>query len=101
MQSIREHSVTDEELGMYWRDLEHSWWWYPRAHRNPGLMIEAFDEVSGAYEAAAISGHGNFLQWGYSASPSEMTPAGGNLFVNCLHYIPTFDGKTSAEQQGQ
>ena len=45
------------------------------------------------YEAAAISRHGNFLQWGYSASPSEMTPAGGNLFVNCIHYIHTFDGK--------
>jgi hypothetical protein len=45
------------------------------------------------YEAAAISRHGNFLQWGYSASPSEMTPAGGNLFVNCIHYIHAFDGK--------
>ncbi|MCG8702241.1 MAG: hypothetical protein MI922_29585, partial [Bacteroidales bacterium] len=28
MRSLKEFSVTDEELGMYWRDTERSWWWY-------------------------------------------------------------------------
>ena len=28
MRSIQERSVTDEELGMFWRDLELSWWWF-------------------------------------------------------------------------
>jgi len=51
MQSIREHSVTDEELGMYWRDLERSWWWYRAPIETQALMIEAFDEVSGDSQA--------------------------------------------------
>lgn len=51
MQSIREHSVTDEELGMYWRDLEHSWWWHRAPIETQAMMIEAFDEVSGDNQA--------------------------------------------------
>jgi hypothetical protein len=51
MQSIREHSVTDEELGMYWQDLERSWWWHRAAIETQAMMIEAFDEVSGDTQA--------------------------------------------------
>jgi hypothetical protein len=51
MQSIRQHSVTDEELGMYWRDLERSWWWYRAPIETQALMIEALDEVSGDAQA--------------------------------------------------
>ncbi len=51
MQSIREYSVTDEELGMYWRDTEHSWWWYRAPIETQAMMIEAFDEVSGDAQA--------------------------------------------------
>ncbi len=51
MQSIREHSVTDEELGMYWRDTERSWWWHRAPIETQALMIEAFDEVSGDAQA--------------------------------------------------
>ena len=28
MKSIKERSVTNEELGMFWRENELSWWWY-------------------------------------------------------------------------
>jgi len=48
------------------------------------------------YSAAAICRHGNFLQWGHAAAPSRMTPAGQNLFVNCIAYIHKFDGKRPA-----
>ena len=51
MQSIREHSLTDEELGMYWRDLERSWWWYRAPIETQAMMIEAFDEVSADAQA--------------------------------------------------
>ena len=42
MKSIKERSVSDDELGMYWRDLELSWWWYrapieTQAHDDRGL----------------------------------------------------------------
>ncbi|MBN2182480.1 MAG: hypothetical protein JW715_11255 [Sedimentisphaerales bacterium] len=45
-----------------------------------------------SYLATGISRHGNFLQWGWSAPPSKMTPAGQNLFINCICYIHKFDG---------
>jgi hypothetical protein len=51
MQSIREYSITDEELGMYWRDTEHSWWWYHAPIETQAMMIEAFDEVAGDSQA--------------------------------------------------
>ena len=27
MKSIKERSVSNEEMGMFWRDTELSWWW--------------------------------------------------------------------------
>jgi len=51
MQSIREYSITDDELGMYWRDTERSWWWYRAPIETQAMMIEAFDEVSGDAQA--------------------------------------------------
>src|SRR5213078_1065976 len=43
--SIKERSVTNEELGMFWREAELSWWWYRAPIETQALMIEAFDEV--------------------------------------------------------
>ena len=45
MKSIKERSVSDEEMGMFWRDLELSWWWYRAPIETQAMMIEAFDEV--------------------------------------------------------
>jgi len=45
MKSIRERSVGSEEMGLFWRDLELSWWWYRAPIETQALMIEAFDEV--------------------------------------------------------
>jgi uncharacterized protein YfaS (alpha-2-macroglobulin family) len=45
MASIKERSVSDEELGMFWRELEKSWWWYRAPIETQAIMIEAFDEV--------------------------------------------------------
>jgi uncharacterized protein YfaS (alpha-2-macroglobulin family) len=45
MASIKERSVSDEELGMFWRELEKSWWWYRAPIETQAMMIEAFDEV--------------------------------------------------------
>jgi hypothetical protein len=47
MKSIKERSVTNEEMGMFWRDTELSWWWYRAPIETQALMIEAFDEVMG------------------------------------------------------
>lgn len=45
MASIKERSVWDEEMGMFWREDERSWWWYRAPIETQALMIEAFDEV--------------------------------------------------------
>jgi hypothetical protein len=52
MKSIKERSVSNEELGMFWRDLELSWWWYRAPIETQAMMIEAFDEVMN--DAAAV-----------------------------------------------
>ncbi len=45
MRSIKERSVSNEEMGMFWRDTELSWWWYRAPIETQAMMIEAFDEV--------------------------------------------------------
>jgi hypothetical protein len=45
------------------------------------------------YGAVGIGRHGNFLQWGYWAPPSQMTETGKKLFLNCICYIHKYDGK--------
>ena len=46
MKSIKERSVSNEEMGMFWRDLERSHWWYRAPIETQAMMIEAFAEVS-------------------------------------------------------
>jgi hypothetical protein len=46
MKSLKERSVSSEELGMFWRDQERSWWWYHAPIETQALMIEAFTEVA-------------------------------------------------------
>jgi hypothetical protein len=47
-----------------------------------------------AYGDVGIGRQANVLQWGYSDPPSRMTEAGRRLFLNCIHYIRRFEGKT-------
>lgn len=45
MRSLKERSVSSEELGMSWSDSGPSWWWYRAPIETQAMMIEAFDEV--------------------------------------------------------
>lgn len=45
LNSIKERSVSNEEMGMFWRDTEQSWWWYRAPIETQAVMIELFDEV--------------------------------------------------------
>jgi len=47
-----------------------------------------------AYGDVGIGRQANVLQWGYCDPPSQMTEAGRRLFLNCIHYIRRFEGKT-------
>ncbi len=46
MASIKERSVTSEEMGRFWREDELSWWWYRAPIETQALMIEAFAEIT-------------------------------------------------------
>jgi hypothetical protein len=46
VKSLDERSVSNEEMGMFWRDTERSWWWYHAPIETQAMMVEAFDEVA-------------------------------------------------------
>ncbi len=56
MRSIHERAVTDDDMGMFWRELEFSWWWYRAPIETQALMIEAFDEVMNDAETVEACG---------------------------------------------
>lgn len=75
---------------------------------DPGLVSsrENFTETEGAEvisggingkgpTSIAIGRHGNFLLWGFSAQPTDMTESGRNAFANAVCYIDKFDGQTA------
>jgi len=51
MKSIKEHSVINEELGMFWRDTEYGYYWYHAPIETQAMMIEAFDEIMNDQDA--------------------------------------------------
>ncbi len=47
IRSLRENSITSDELGMYWKANTNSWYWYQASIETQALLIEAFSEVDG------------------------------------------------------
>jgi uncharacterized protein YfaS (alpha-2-macroglobulin family) len=46
MKSLKENSINDEELGMYWKEWNNrGYWWYQAPIESQSLMIEAFSEI--------------------------------------------------------
>lgn len=45
-------------------------------------------------DAVAIGRHGNFLHWGFAASPADMTEEAKTVFANAVVYISQFAGQT-------
>ena len=43
--SLKENSITSEELGMYWKSNTSSYYWYQAPIETQALMIEVFSEV--------------------------------------------------------
>ncbi len=52
VKSLRERSLSEDEMGMFWREGEESWWWYRAPIETQAMMIEVFDEV--AADAKAV-----------------------------------------------
>ncbi|QRM90941.1 alpha-2-macroglobulin [Lacinutrix sp. WUR7] len=45
LKSLKENSITSEELGMYWKENSNSWYWYQAPIETQALLIEAFAEI--------------------------------------------------------
>ena len=45
LKSLKETSITNEELGMYWKDQRNGWFWYQAPIETHALLIETFQEV--------------------------------------------------------
>jgi hypothetical protein len=43
--------------------------------------------------SVALARHGNYFLWGFSASPTDMTPEARKCFINAVCYIKKFDGQ--------
>lgn len=50
LRSLRENSITSEELGMYWKANTGSWHWYQAPIETQALLIEAFGEIENDVE---------------------------------------------------
>ncbi|MCF3112096.1 hypothetical protein LL912_25135 [Niabella sp. CC-SYL272] len=46
LKSLKETSINNEELGMYYKDAARSWWWYEAPIERQALIIEAFEEIA-------------------------------------------------------
>ncbi|PKP21868.1 MAG: hypothetical protein CVU05_05860 [Bacteroidetes bacterium HGW-Bacteroidetes-21] len=47
LSSLKENSLNNEEMGMYWKDNAGGWYWYQAPIETQALMIEAWDEITG------------------------------------------------------
>ena len=45
IQSLKENSITSDELGMYWKENTASWYWYQAPIETQALLIEVFSEI--------------------------------------------------------
>ncbi|MBU2928771.1 alpha-2-macroglobulin family protein [Winogradskyella psychrotolerans] len=45
VKSLKENSITSNELGMYWKNNTNSWHWYQAPIETQALMVEVFSEV--------------------------------------------------------
>ncbi|MDG5492500.1 alpha-2-macroglobulin [Psychroserpens sp. SPM9] len=53
LKSLRETSITSEELGMYWKENTNSWYWYQAPIETHALMIEVFTEAGDVIQSEA------------------------------------------------
>ena len=45
LKSLKENSITSDELGMYWKENSNSWYWFQAPIETQALLIEAFSEI--------------------------------------------------------
>ena len=46
LRRLKEKSLENDEMGMYWRDNKSGWFWYQRPIETQALIIQAFAEIT-------------------------------------------------------
>lgn len=59
---------------------------------SPDAEFISGGESAKSYGAISIGRHANFLHWGFSASPADMTEEAKPVFLNAVVYISKFAG---------
>ena len=45
IKSLKENAISNDEMGMYWKENNGGYYWYEAPIETQALLIEAFDEV--------------------------------------------------------
>lgn len=53
LKSVKENSITNQELGMYWKENVASWHWYQAPIETHALLIEVFSEAGTTIQSEA------------------------------------------------
>lgn len=53
LKSLKENSITSNELGMYWKENTNSWHWYQAPIETQALLIEVFAEAGNVIQSEA------------------------------------------------
>lgn len=53
LKSLKENSITSDEMGMYWKENTSSWYWYQAPIETQALLIEAFSEIGHVIQSEA------------------------------------------------
>lgn len=65
----------------------------PGLEDSPDCEVVSRGECTKGRDAVAIGRQGNFLHWGFVASPTFMTDEAKLAFVNAIHYVSRFAGQ--------
>ena len=46
MASLKQNAIREEQMGMYWKDVQRGYYWYQAPVETQSLLIEAFHEIA-------------------------------------------------------
>ena len=79
------------ENGNHMGSVSYRSWFKPELDAE---VLATGYNVGKRYDDISVGRHANWLYWGYTAPPADMTPSGQHLFLNAICYISKFDGRS-------
>ncbi len=54
IESLKQNAIVNEELGMYWKDVNSGYYWYQNPVETVSTIIEAFNEITNDQESVGL-----------------------------------------------